>query len=93
MFWTGGHCGRDGISRVMVLLQSREPSAPTECVPEVLKQFATPKGEVEERYGVVATSESGQLTKSEVRLSGCITGKTVSGHCELVPWGCIASNL
>lgn len=93
MFWTAGHCGRDGISRVMVLLQSREPSAPTECVPEVLKQFATPKGEVEERYGVVATSESGQLTKSEVRLLGCITGKTVSGHCELVPWGCIASNL
>lgn len=56
-----------------------------ECVPEVLKQFATPKGEVEERYGVVATSESGQLTKGEVRLSGCITGKAVSGHCELVP--------
>lgn len=93
MFWTAGHCGRNGASRVMVLLQSREPSAPTECVPEVLKQFATPKREIEERYGVVVTSESGQLTKGEVKLSGCITGKAVSGHCELVPRRHIASNL
>lgn len=77
----------------MVLLQSREPSVPTECVPEVLKQFATPKREIEERHGVVVTSESGKLTMGEVKLLGCITGKAVSGHCELVPGGRIANNL
>ena len=43
MFWTAGHCGRDDISRVMVLMLSRELSVPTGCVPEVLKQFAMSK--------------------------------------------------
>jgi len=62
--------------------RSREPSVPTECVLEVLKQFATPK---RERYGVMATSEPGQLTKAEVQLSGWITGEAVSGSSELVP--------
>jgi hypothetical protein len=40
MFWTAGHCGRDDISRVMVLLQSRELSVLIGQVLEVLKQFA-----------------------------------------------------
>jgi hypothetical protein len=39
------------ISRVMVLLQSRDLSVPIRCVPEVLKQFATPKRGIEVRYG------------------------------------------
>ena len=51
MFWIAGHCGRDDILRVMVLLQSRELSVPTERVPEVLKEFATPKRGIEVRYG------------------------------------------
>ena len=62
------------ISRVMVLLQSRELSVPTGCVPEVLKQFAMPKRGIEVKYGVMATLESGQLTKGEVRLLGSIPG-------------------
>lgn len=56
-----------GLSMVVVLLQAREPSVLTECVPEVLKQFVTPERGQEEMYGVIATSESGQLTKGEVR--------------------------
>ena len=44
VFWTAGHCDRSDISRAVVLLQSRELSVPTECVPEVLKQFAKKKG-------------------------------------------------
>ena len=87
MFWTAGHCGRDDISRVMVLLLSRELSVPTGCVPDVLKQFAMPKRGIEVRYGVMTTSESGQLTKGEVRLLGSITGEAVSGNCELIPGG------
>jgi hypothetical protein len=51
MFWTVGHCGRDDISRLMVLLQSRELSVPTECVPEVLKQFAMPKKKKKRKKG------------------------------------------
>ena len=43
---------------------------------------------IEGRYGVMATSESGQLTKGEVRLLGSITGEAVSDNRELVP-GCI----
>lgn len=54
-----------GLSMVVVLLQAREPSVLTECVPEVLRQFVTPERGQEERYGVIATS--GQLTKGEVR--------------------------
>ena len=50
----------------MVLLQSRELSVPTERVPEVLKQFATPKRGIEVRYGVMTTLESGQLTKGKL---------------------------
>ena len=87
MFWTAGHCGRDDISRVMVLLQSRELSVPTGRVPEVLKQFAMPKRGIEVRYGVMATLESRQLTKAEVKLLGSITGEAVSDNCELVPGG------
>ena len=40
---------------------------------------------IEVRYGVMATSESGQLTKGEVRLLGSIAGEAESGNCELVP--------
>jgi hypothetical protein len=40
-----------------------------------------------ERYGVIATSKSGQLIKGEVRLLGSITGEAVNGNCELVPGG------
>ena len=35
----------------------------------------------------MATSESGQLTKGEVRLLGSITGEAVSDNCELIPGG------
>ena len=76
VFSFAGHCGRDDTSRVIVLLQSRELSVPTERVLEVLKQFVTPKRGIEVRYGVMATSESGQLT--EVRLLGSITGEAVT---------------
>ena len=58
-----GHCGRDDVSRVMVLLQSRELSVPTERVPEVFKQFATPKKGIEVRYGVMATLDLWQLAR------------------------------
>ena len=87
MFRTEGHCGRDDISRVMVLMLSRELSVPTGCVPEVLKQFAMPKRGIEVRYGVMATLESRQLTKAEVKLLGSITGEAVSDNCELAPGG------
>ena len=87
MFWTAGHCGRDDISRVMVLLQSRELSIPIECVPDVLKQFAMPKRGIEVTYGVMAMSESGQLAKGEVKLLDSITGDTASDNCELIPGG------
>jgi hypothetical protein len=83
MFWSAGHCGKDDIPRVMVLLQSRELRIPTERVPEVLKHFAMPKRGIEVSYG--ATLESGQLTKGEVRLLGSITGDALSDNCELVP--------
>jgi hypothetical protein len=43
-----------------------------------------PKREIEKRHGIMATSESGQLIKGEVKLHGRITGETVSGNCELV---------
>lgn len=46
-----------GLSMVVVLLQAREPSVLTECVPEVLKQFATLKRGIEERYGVRAADK------------------------------------
>ena len=85
MFWIAGHCGRDDISRLAVLLQSRELSVPTERVPEVLKQFSMPKRGTEVRYGVMVTSESGQLTKGEVRLFGSITGEAVSDSFESIP--------
>jgi hypothetical protein len=89
VLWTGGHCGRDDISRVVVLLQSREFSVPTGLVLEVLKQFAMPKRGIEVRHGVMETLESGQLTKGEVRLLGSIIiGEAVSDNRELVP-GCI----
>jgi hypothetical protein len=67
----------------VVLLQSREFSIPTECVLEVLKQFAMPKRGIEKRYGDMETSESEQLTKGEVRLLGSITRQAVSGSCEI----------
>ena len=84
---TAGHCSRDDISRVMVLLQSMELSISTERVLEVLKQFAMPKRGIEVRYGVMATLESRQLTKAEVKLLGSITGEAVSDNCELAPGG------
>ena len=87
MFWTVGHCDRDEISRVMVLLQSGELSIPTEYVLDVLKQFAMPKRGIEIRYVVMATLESRQLTKAEVKLLGSITGEAVSDNCELAPGG------
>ena len=85
MFWTAGHCGRDEVSRVVVLLRSRELRVPAESVLEILKQFATPKRGIEERYGVMATSESGQLTEGEVRLLCSVTREAVGGNCELAP--------
>jgi hypothetical protein len=87
VFWTEGHCGRDDVSRVMVLLQARELSVSTEQVPEVLKQFATSKSEIEVRYGVMATLDLGQLARGEVRLVGSITRDAVTDSCELVPGG------
>ena len=87
MFRTTWHCGRDDILRDMVLLKSRELSVPTGRVPEVLKQFAMPKRGIEVRYGVMATLESRQLTKAEVKLLGSITGEAVSDNCELAPGG------
>lgn len=38
-----GHCGKDEVSRVMVLLQSKELNAPREHVPDALKLPAMPK--------------------------------------------------
>ena len=61
-----------------------ELSIPTEGVLEVLKHFAMPKRGIEVRCGVMATLESGQLTKGEVRLLGSVTGDTISGNYELV---------
>ena len=87
MFRTTWHYGRDDILRDMVLLKSRELSVPTGRVPEVLIQFAMPKRGIEVRYGVMATLESGQLTKDEVRLLGSITRNAVSNNCEVVPEG------
>ena len=87
MFRTTRRCGRDDILRDMVLLKSRELSVPTGCVTEVLKQFAMPKRGIEVRYGVMATLESRQLTKAEVKLLGSITGEAVSDNCELAPGG------
>ena len=77
-----GHSGRDEILRLIVLLQSRELSVPTERVPEVFKQFATSKREIEVRYGVMAILDLGQLVRGEIRLLGSITNS-----CELVPGG------
>jgi hypothetical protein len=89
MFWTVGHCVRDEISRVMVLLQSGELSIPTEYVLDVLKQSVSLKMVIENRYEVVATPKSGQPMKGEVMLLGMVT----CGNCELVPWVHIANNL
>ena len=69
----------------MVLLQSKELSISTEQLPEVLKQFAMPKKGIKVSYGVMASLESGQLTKGEVRLLGSITRDSVSDNCEFVP--------
>ena len=71
----------------MILLKYRKHSVPKGRVPEVLIQFAMPKRGIEVRYGVMATLESGQLTKGEVRLLGSITGEAVSDNCELAPGG------
>ena len=87
VFRTTWHYGRYDILRDMVLLKSRELSVPTGRVPEVLKQFAMPKRGIEIRYVVMATLESRQLTKAEVKLLGSITGEAVSDNCELAPGG------
>jgi hypothetical protein len=42
---------------------------------------------IEKRYGVVATSELGQLVKGDVSLLDRVIRKTVSGNCELIPGG------
>ena len=77
----------DDILRDMVLLKSRELSVPKGRVPEVLLQFAMLKRGIEIRYVVMATLESRQLTKAEVKLLGSITGEAVSDNCELAPGG------
>ena len=46
VLWTARHCSRNDISRVVVLLQSRELRVPIEDVLEVLKQFAITKKKV-----------------------------------------------
>ena len=46
-----------------------------------------PKRGIEIRYVVMATLESRQLTKAEVKLLGSITGEAVSDNCELAPGG------
>jgi hypothetical protein len=71
----------------MVLLQTRDLSIPTEHVPEFFKQFVMPKRGIEKMYGVMATLESGQLTKGKIRFLGSITRKAVSDHFELIPGG------
>lgn len=87
MFRTTWHYGRNDILRDMILLKYRKHSVPTGRVPEVLIQFAMPKRGIEVRYGVMATLESRQLTKAEVKLLGSITGEAVSDNCELAPGG------
>ena len=87
MFRTTLHYGRDDIFRDMILLKYRKHSVPTGRVPEVLIQFAMPKRGIEVRYGVMATLESRQLTKTKVKLLGNITGEAVSDNCELAPGG------
>lgn len=87
MFWTASHCGRDGVSRVVVQLQFSKPTIQTECVPEALQQFATTRREIKEVSGIMETSDSRQLTKKEVRLLSFITREAVSGSCESVPVG------
>lgn len=56
-----------------------------EHVPDVLKQSAMPKSDREKVLVSLATPESGQLVKGEVRLLDRVTGEVVSGNCELVP--------
>lgn len=85
VFRTTWHYGRDDILRDMILLKYRKHSVPTGRVPEVLIQFAMPKRGIEVRYGVMATLESRQLTKAEVKLLGSITGEGISDNCELAP--------
>lgn len=61
-----------------------------ELVPDALKQSSIPKRVLSKRCGVLATPDSGQLVKGEIRLLDRVTGDTVSGSCELVP-GCTHS--
>jgi hypothetical protein len=59
-----------------------EINVPTGRVPDVVKQFAMPKREIEVRYGVMVTLESGQMTKGEVRFLENITKDAVSNNFE-----------
>ena len=40
---------------------------------------------IENRYGVEATVEAGQLIKGELRLLVSVTGEAVNANCEAVP--------
>lgn len=92
MFWSVEHCSRDEVSRVIILLYSRE-LIPMEQTLHVIKQSATPKRVTEKWYGVMVTPESWQLVKCELKLSDGITGGALSSNCELVEGVCIARNL
>ena len=59
-FWTAGYCGRDDISRIMALLQSRGLSVPTGHVLEVLKPFTMPKRGIEVSHGNIVIREADQ---------------------------------
>lgn len=47
MFQTAGHCCRDEVSRLVGLLQSREPRIPKERVVDVLKVCHAKKRDIE----------------------------------------------
>lgn len=67
------------VLRVPVLLQSAEPSVPTRCVPQELKQPVMPKREMWEREGVAVIFGSEQLRSSEVRESTKTMGQPTNG--------------
>lgn len=78
-FWTAGHYGKNEVSRVIVLLQSRELSIPRECVSGCLKRLCHTR-EIGKRCRGMATLVSGQLIKGEVRLLSRIIGEDVRGN-------------
>lgn len=66
MFWTAGHCGREEVSGVVVLLQPREPSIPTDRVPDALKQFARPKRDREKVWSHATSVRAADKRRGEV---------------------------